>query len=71
MSGSRWLLLAIAIGALIWLGFQAGAYVPRMSPNTTMALKLNRRPPFTTLATRRMSTTLSVNSNSLGSIPER
>ena len=28
MSVSRWLLLAIAIGALILLGFQAGAYVP-------------------------------------------
>ena len=32
---------------------------PEPSPTTTIALKLKLRPPFTTLATRLMSTTLS------------
>src|SRR5215211_7862765 len=36
--------------------------LPFPSPTTTRALKLNRRPPLTTLATRRISTTLSWNS---------
>src|SRR5579862_4002107 len=35
---------------------------PRLSPATTRALKLNRRPPLTTLAERLMNTTFSVNS---------
>src|ERR671916_247796 len=35
---------------------------PLPSPTTTSALKLNLRPPLTTLATRRISTTLSWNS---------
>src|ERR671916_2119918 len=33
--------------------------LPLPSPTTTRALKLKRRPPFTTFATRRISTTLS------------
>src|SRR5436309_9727409 len=34
---------------------------PRLSPTTTKALKLNRRPPLTTLAERLMNTTFSDN----------
>src|SRR5512132_4080522 len=37
---------------------------PAPSPTTTSAEKLNRRPPFTTLATRLMWTTLSWSSSS-------
>src|SRR6266542_4080620 len=40
----------------------------RLSPTTTRALKLNRRPPLTTLATRLMCTTFSFSSNPCGSI---
>src|SRR5262249_22853884 len=39
---------------------------PLPSPTTTSAEKLNRRPPFTTLATRLMLTTRSLRSRSLG-----
>src|SRR5262245_39677333 len=38
---------------------------PALSPTTTNALKLKRRPPFTTFATRLMCTTRSVSSKSL------
>src|SRR5215475_14505033 len=41
---------------------------PLPSPTTTSAEKLNRRPPFTTLATRLMLTTRSLRSRSLGLI---
>src|SRR5882724_5458974 len=41
---------------------------PLPSPTTTSALKLNRRPPFTTLATRLMVTTFSLNSSPCGSM---
>src|SRR4029453_13817833 len=41
---------------------------PRPSPTTTRAVKENRRPPLTTLATRLMATTRSVRSSALGSI---
>src|SRR5690606_2441829 len=38
---------------------------PLPSPTTTIAAKLNLRPPFTTFATRSMATTLSLRSISL------
>src|SRR5215475_14256284 len=41
---------------------------PRPSPTTTSAVKENRRPPLTTLATRLMATTRSVRSSTLASI---
>src|SRR5581483_3392457 len=41
---------------------------PPPSPTTTSAVNENRRPPFTTLATRLMATTRSFNSSPLGSI---
>src|SRR5438552_1744242 len=41
---------------------------PRPSPTTTSAVKENRRPPFTTFATRLMETTRSFSSSTLGSI---
>src|SRR3954462_2796247 len=41
---------------------------PAPSPTTTRAEKLNRRPPFTTLATRLMFTTRSLRSRSFGLI---
>src|SRR5713226_5856330 len=41
---------------------------PWPSPTTTRALKLKRRPPFTTLATRLMVTTFSLNSRPCGSM---
>src|SRR5215467_4688114 len=41
---------------------------PRLSPTTTSAVKENRRPPLTTLATRLMATTRSVRSSALASI---
>src|SRR5262249_13825130 len=41
---------------------------PRPSPTTTSAVKENRRPPLTTLATRLMATTRSVRSSALASI---
>src|SRR3990170_3774090 len=41
---------------------------PWRSPTTTMALKLKRRPPFTTFDTRLMATTRSVSSSWVGSI---
>src|SRR5690349_18718761 len=44
--------------------------LPRLSPTTTRALKLKRRPPFTTLAERLMNTTFSVSSCSCPSCIE-
>src|SRR5262245_16854604 len=41
---------------------------PLPSPTTTRAVKENRRPPFTTLATRLIVTTRSVSSSTLASI---
>src|SRR5882762_10071061 len=41
---------------------------PRPSPTTTSAVNENRRPPFTTLATRLMDTTRSFSSSTFGSI---
>ena len=45
----------LAIQAAI--GLVAAATRPALSPTTTSALKLNRRPPFTTAAQRRIFTT--------------
>src|SRR5580693_5424466 len=45
--------------------------LPFLSPTTTRAAKPNRRPPFTTLATRLMLTSFSVNSLSSRSRPCR
>src|SRR5262245_37347811 len=45
--------------------------LPLPSPTTTSALKLNRRPPFTTLATRLMCTTFSLSSTPRSSVMMR
>src|SRR5690606_20434825 len=63
-----WMALRMASGisgALPW----AAPTRPLRSPTTTRAVKLNRRPPLTTLATRLMVTTRS--SNSLSSVSRR
>src|SRR5918997_4878565 len=62
--------LAIAAGTVFALPRPTPTR-PLPSPTTTRALKLNRRPPLTTLATRRISTTLSWNSLSRPPRPPR
>src|SRR5919199_1422754 len=53
--------LLIAAGTVLALP-RPTPTLPLPSPTTTSALKLKRRPPLTTFATRRISTTLSWNS---------
>src|SRR4051812_39224975 len=50
--------LAMAAGTSLALPYPTPT-VPSPSPTTTRAVKLNRRPPLTTLATRLMATTRS------------
>ena len=50
--------LAIAAGTSLALPYPTPT-IPLPSPTTTSAVKLNRRPPWTTLATRLMVTTRS------------
>src|SRR3990170_4399615 len=59
--------LRIASGTSFALPMPAPTW-PSRSPTTTTAVKLNRRPPLTTFATRLMKTTFSWSSRPVGSI---
>src|ERR1700742_2671901 len=62
--------LAMAAGTSLALPYPTPT-VPSPSPTTTSAVKLKRRPPLTTLATRLMSTTRSTNALFSGAPPRR
>src|SRR6202030_147199 len=62
--------LAIAAGTSLALPYPTPT-MPLASPTTTSAVKLNRRPPLTTLATRLMVTTRSRYAADLSAAPPR